>query len=77
MAVAWSHKYEEMMQDLGLERFAMGHEGLVQEALLDKVKELWGDRAAVRRGIAERLPEVKRQAEANARIAVEVLGYRC
>ena len=77
VAVAWSHKYEEMMQDLGLERFAMGHEGLVQEALLDKVKELWGDRAAVRRGIAERLPEVKRQAEANARIAVEVLGYRC
>jgi colanic acid/amylovoran biosynthesis protein len=73
IAITWSHKYLEMMRMVGQERFAIAHDDLTKEILLAKVRELWANRGSVRREIAERLPEVKRRAAANANVAIEVL----
>lgn len=73
LAVAWSHKYLEMMQMVGQDRFAIQHDSLTPEALVPYVRELWSERAKIRAEIGEYLPEVKRQAEQNAEIAIEIL----
>ncbi len=76
LAVSWSHKYAEMMEMVGQERFVMPHHDLTQETLLGKVRTLWHERSAVREQISERLPAVKAQAKQNAEIVLDILGKR-
>ncbi len=73
MAVAWSHKYAEMMRMVGQERFAVRHGDATEPALLELLAELWEQRETIRSEILRELPEVKRQAANNAAVALEAL----
>jgi hypothetical protein len=56
--VGWSHKYGEVLEAFGLDRYAADHSASPQEvcALLDELIE---NSTAVRRRIAGVLPEVQ------------------
>ncbi|MBL7139310.1 MAG: polysaccharide pyruvyl transferase family protein [Planctomycetes bacterium] len=70
-ALGWSHKYVEMMSLLGQDRFALNWEKAETASFHSLIHRLWAEREAVRREIAERLPEVHRQAVENVRLVLK------
>jgi polysaccharide pyruvyl transferase WcaK-like protein len=73
-AIAWSHKYYEMMHMLGQERFAISYEDLEEAVLVERIHQLWEARGLVRGQLAERLPKIKERAAFNATIALDTVA---
>lgn len=65
LAIAWSHKYFEMMQMVGQEDMVISHEQLSRDGLAGAARRLWEERDVRRKAIGERLPEVVGKARMN------------
>src|SRR5690606_22797023 len=63
-ALGWSHKYAELLQSFGLQRFVVSHEQLGEADVGCIIEELMGNREALRLQIVDRLPEIQRQVDA-------------
>jgi len=74
LAIAWSHKYREMMRMVGQEDMVISHEHMSRDGLARSVAQLWEQREARRKAIGERLPEVIGKARKNAVLVAALLG---
>lgn len=74
MLVGWSHKYVEVLEDFGLEGYAIDYAQLSEPALRDLFQRLEHDADAVRERIRQRLPAVVESSLGNARLAAELLA---
>jgi colanic acid/amylovoran biosynthesis protein len=59
VAVGWSHKYGELLKDLGLDRFAVGHQEMDAGRISGLVSEAWDQRAETRRLLGAALPAIE------------------
>jgi polysaccharide pyruvyl transferase WcaK-like protein len=59
VAVGWSHKYGELLRDLGLDRFAVGHQVLDSAQVAALIDEAWECRAETRRSLEAALPAIE------------------
>ncbi len=75
LVIGWSHKYVEVLEMFGQERWAIAHDELAGDELRRRFDELLAERDAVAAAIAEHLPEVRTRAllQADA-IAAAVTG---
>lgn len=73
LAIAWSHKYYEMMQMVGQEEFVVNYRDLDETVLLAKTRELWANSERLRAVIAAKLPGVIAGAKSNAKIVSDSL----
>lgn len=73
LAIAWSHKYYEMMKMVGMEEYVINHLDADDERLKNKVKQLWEERATLRSIIAQCLPAAIGRAKENAKVVAAVV----
>jgi polysaccharide pyruvyl transferase WcaK-like protein len=59
VALGWSHKYDELLIDFGLDRYAVGHDQLAEADLEATVAHAFGRRRELREQIRSRLPAVR------------------
>lgn len=59
LVIGWSHKYEEVLEMFGLERWAFGHAHLTGAYLTGRWDELYAARDEQRALLAQHLPEVR------------------
>jgi polysaccharide pyruvyl transferase WcaK-like protein len=62
VVIGWSHKYEEVLQMFGLERFAVGHADLTPERFEQLLAQVCQERDALTEQIRASLVEVKARA---------------
>jgi len=73
LAIGWSHKYLEMMRMAGQEKFVVSYQNLDETIILKMLKNIWKDQNKIRQEIDAYLPNIKKQAMINAKIALELL----
>lgn len=73
LAIAWSHKYLEMMQMLGQEDMVISHEHTSVDGLIQHVKRLWNERDSRKKTIDSLKPDVINAAKNNAVWVAELL----
>lgn len=73
LAIAWSHKYSEMMKMVGQEDMIIPHENTSSDAALKQMKQLWNERIERRKNINKYTPEVTKKAKDNAVLVAEIL----
>lgn len=73
MLIGWSHKYEEVMGQFGLEAYATDFSKLDLPNLKENFEKLEKNQDAVRSKIAQRLPLVQESSRQNVGSIVEVL----
>lgn len=73
LAIAWSHKYFEMMQTLGQEDMVISHEQTSVDSLLQQFKRLWDERDSRKKMIESLKPNVITAAKNNAAWVAELL----
>ncbi|MBC2607406.1 polysaccharide pyruvyl transferase family protein [Pelagicoccus albus] len=63
VVAGWSHKYREVMEMFGLERFCLPHDKANVESLVGCISELDKDASLVSKSILEKLPEIRSNSE--------------
>jgi len=61
VAMGWSHKYEEVMNDAGVGELAFSYETMNNGAAITAVLETWADRKQVRHRLQESVPLLQRK----------------
>jgi len=61
LVIGWSHKYKEVLEMFGLERWAFGQGKLTSEYLMQRFSELEKDKNQVKEKIKKHLPQVKKK----------------
>ena len=59
LVIGWSHKYEEVLEMFGAQRWALAHADYSPEGLQTRFEELLSEREGVAKTLAEALPTVK------------------
>lgn len=67
VVVGWSHKYREVMQEFGLERFVLPFSGFSAERVLELALEANYDRETVEAQIIDELPRMKDSSQVSFR----------
>ena len=63
LVIGWSHKYEEVLEMFGAQRWALAHSEYSPQRLETRFEELFAERASVAKLLASKLPEVRAKAE--------------
>ncbi|MBB4933159.1 polysaccharide pyruvyl transferase WcaK-like protein [Lipingzhangella halophila] len=61
LVIGWSHKYREVLEMFGLEKWAFGHDKLQHEYLKTRFAELEEEQKTVRAQLTKKLPKVKKK----------------
>lgn len=77
LLIGWSHKYKEVLDMFGLGEYAADFSSLELEALKEKFNGFMADNEAIRRQIAQHLPEVLESSRDNIRFIGEVIDEVC
>ncbi len=72
--VGWSHKYREVLDEFGLDEWAVDFRRLTDDALIDAVQRLDADASTVQRTMEAHLPTVRAAAQRNLDEVATVLG---
>lgn len=64
--IGWAHKYDELMREVGLEKWAVDPVRRSGEGLRDVIVEAWEQRDTIRKILQERVPDL----EAKSRLAL-------
>ncbi len=73
LVLGWSHKYKEVLDMFGLEKWAFGHAQLNERYLQKRFDELVAEADQVRIAINENLPKVKKRSEKQVDAIMKVL----
>lgn len=63
VVLGWSHKYDELMGMVGLERYVIRHEELEQEKILAVIEEAWTQRQDLSKQLSHRLPAIEKSVD--------------
>jgi len=63
VVLGWSHKYDELMGMVGLERYVIRHEELEQEKILEIIAEAWNHRKDLSKQLSHRLPAIEKSVD--------------
>lgn len=63
LVAGWSHKYREVMELFGLERFCLPHEQVDEVSLVACIENLDAEAESISAGISERLPAIREDSE--------------
>ncbi len=74
LLIGWSHKYQEVLEDFQLEAYSLDYVEVDSQRLRARFTELTEREREIREQVASHLPGVVRASEANASVAVELLG---
>ncbi|GAG65896.1 unnamed protein product [marine sediment metagenome] len=76
IAIAWHHKYPEILQLVGQEGWICNIEDLSHENLTKKIDKLWINKDQARMEIFDRLPEVKNSILSGGEKVKEILNLQ-
>ena len=76
IALGWGHKYYEMFELFGMEKYVFEYHEFNEDIILKKVKELTENYVQLRKQIENRLPDIKRESEKNIKLAVKLIQNR-
>jgi polysaccharide pyruvyl transferase WcaK-like protein len=57
LVLGWSHKYFELLSDVGIEQYIADHKNLNKDELLALVEKAWLNRKELRNILKQRVPE--------------------
>lgn len=63
VAIGWSHKYHEVLNDAGVGELAFSYEAMRNEATLTRILEAWANREQVRRRLQQSVPVMKQKVD--------------
>jgi polysaccharide pyruvyl transferase WcaK-like protein len=73
LVIGWSHKYQEVLESFGLEKWAIGFESLALDKLLELTLKLYEEGPMVRTLLELQLPAVRTRALVQERVILELL----
>ena len=73
MVVGWSHKYGEVMEQFGLEGYAVDYAGLKMSRLQELFRKMEGEEQEIRQKIAIHLPAVRDMANENMAAILQLM----
>ena len=76
MVVGWSHKYQEVLDDLGVEGAAIDYSQLTVEELTARFDDIAARRDEISKAIEHNLPEVREQSRASYTAIAAAVGAR-
>ncbi|MXO49419.1 polysaccharide pyruvyl transferase family protein [Erythrobacter vulgaris] len=74
LVIGWSHKYEEVLEMFGMQRWALAHADYSPQRLEARFEELLVERASVARQLAAKLPEVRARAAVQLDRIAQIVG---
>ena len=74
IVVGWSHKYQEVLNDFGLEDWAIDYPSLTADALMDRFDDLLPRRSEIAEAIGRGLPEVQRRSRVSYLAVAAAVG---
>jgi polysaccharide pyruvyl transferase WcaK-like protein len=74
LVVGWSHKYEEVMNEIGLREWMIPHESLKPDLLRSRFLSLWDVREDVRSAIRARVSRLVDDAHESFRVVRDVVA---
>lgn len=77
LVIGWSHKYEEVLEMFGAERWALAHTDYSQERLQERFEELFAERAEVAETLGRALPKVREVASVQLDRIAEIVTASC
>ncbi|CAN5167187.1 hypothetical protein BH11ACT5_BH11ACT5_15100 [soil metagenome] len=76
LVIGWSHKYQEVLEMFGLEKWAFGHDKLETGYLVERFEELVAERKSVTALLKKNLPVVKQRSLAQADLIADLVRKR-
>lgn len=73
LALGWGHKYYEMFELFGMEKYVFEYHEFNEETILSKVQELVENYVNLQKQIEFRLSGVKKESEKNVKLAVKLI----
>jgi polysaccharide pyruvyl transferase WcaK-like protein len=74
LVIGWSHKYREVLEMFGLEKWAFGQDKLDLVYLQKRFEELASEQGAIRKKLAKALPEVKEKSHKQVDVIQKILS---
>ncbi|MHC4539203.1 MAG: hypothetical protein ACYS74_05405, partial [Planctomycetota bacterium] len=63
VALGWSHKYQEVLNDVGVGELAFSYEAMRDAATITGILETWANREQVRRRLERSIPLLRRKVD--------------
>ena len=76
VAIGWSHKYDELMQDVGLGQFVLDHSNLDIEGIGEVIRMAWENREANKQALGARLPHIESAVASMFDLVADVIHSR-
>ena len=76
VAIGWSHKYDELMQDVSLGHFVLDHNNLAIEKICEVIRMAWEHREANRRVLGAKLPQIESAVDRMFDLVADVIHSR-
>jgi colanic acid/amylovoran biosynthesis protein len=74
LALGWSHKYRELVEETGLNNAVLDGRGLGAETLIMAVERLWNERMTTREQLKRVTPKLKQSAAREFDLIEEILA---
>jgi colanic acid/amylovoran biosynthesis protein len=62
VSLGWTHKYQELMKDVGLDKFVVGFENVQSQTLKELIDIAWQEKDSIKCQLEERLPPIENAA---------------
>lgn len=73
LALGWGHKYYEMFELFGMEKYVFEYREFNEDIILKRVRELAENYIQLRKQIEGVLPNVKKESEKNVKLAIKLI----